>query len=115
MGKPSTYAVLLVLSAIGCGSGDPSSMTDGAVVPDARSPDAEAVDARSPDAQTVDARVVPVASCTSLPEAGTWESISPGSFATFAFAVDHVNAGTVYVGTFENGIWKTTDCGASWV
>jgi hypothetical protein len=34
---------------------------------------------------------------------------------TSRFAVDPVNSGTVYLGTAGLGIWKTTDCGATWV
>ena len=29
-------------------------------------------------------------------------------------AVDPVNLGTVYAGTLFQGVWKRTDCGATW-
>ena len=70
-----------------------------------------------------------VANCDSLPAAGTFEEITPevvrqgiGTLneakekkgGTFAMAVDQVNQGTVYAGTLFQGLWKTTDCGATW-
>lgn len=56
-----------------------------------------------------------VADCGSLPAAGEFESILPeGVTKNFAFAVDPVNLGTVYLGTDGEKIWKTTDCGATW-
>jgi hypothetical protein len=57
-----------------------------------------------------------VLDCGALPAAGTFEKISPpGAGANFAFVVDPVNAGTVYLGTDKQGIWKSEDCGATWV
>jgi photosystem II stability/assembly factor-like uncharacterized protein len=63
-----------------------------------------------------------VGNCDGLAAPGVWQSITPpdvigpGTFGTSAFAVDPLNAGTVYLGTDSgHGIWKTTDCGAHWV
>jgi hypothetical protein len=38
-----------------------------------------------------------------------------GTYGTTDFLIDPANSGTVYLGTSQLGIWKTTDCGASWV
>ena len=76
-----------------------------------------------------------VSSCDKLGAVGAWENITPPGvhlesdhgYGTSAIAVDPINQGTVYVGTSTNvqlpsfnsqkgdGIWKTTDCGATWV
>lgn len=57
--------------------------------------------------------------CNGLPEVGKWEEITPPELLTdsnpTSFVVDPVNQGTVYLGSNKKGIWKTTDCGASWV
>ncbi len=59
---------------------------------------------------------VVVNDCGELPPAGTFEQLLPASVTeNFAFAVDPINAGVVYVGTAQQGIWKTTDCGSTWV
>jgi photosystem II stability/assembly factor-like uncharacterized protein len=74
-----------------------------------------------------------VGSCTApdggkLP-VGVWENITPAgvsldgnamtpagqNFGTHGFVLDPANSGTVYLGTSGEGIWKTTDCGATWV
>ena len=76
-----------------------------------------------------------VGSCNALPAVGTWENITPaqlgaqnwcvpggacganqkGTYGTNAFVLDPNNSGTIYLGTSSLGIWKTTDCGGSWV
>jgi hypothetical protein len=70
-----------------------------------------------------------VGDCTKLGAVGTWERLSlPGvsldpNFQTPAgtnygignFVLDPLHSGTVYVGTSAQGIFKTTDCGATWV
>jgi hypothetical protein len=66
-----------------------------------------------------------VMACDSLADVGVWESITPpdvslaqdGAFNTGvnAFAFDPFNTATVYLGTCSQGIYKTTDCGATWV
>lgn len=65
-----------------------------------------------------------VLACNQLAAKGTWENITP-PLTTLAgpapcefggaFAIDAKNAGTVYLGSCNQGIWKTTDCGATWV
>lgn len=63
--------------------------------------------------------------CDGLAAAGTFEDITPPEVeagfgvvqdggGAFAFAVDPVNQGTVYLGTVRQKVWKSTDCGASW-
>jgi hypothetical protein len=68
-----------------------------------------------------------VGACDSLPAVGDWEQVTPpmvatqlpgpGSctFGTSAFVLDPTRSGTVYLGTCNMGLWKTTDCGANWV
>jgi hypothetical protein len=66
-----------------------------------------------------------VAACDGLPAAGTWEQITPpgvslpgpegAAFGVNAVATDPNNAGTLILGTSEQGIWKSTDCGSTWV
>ena len=64
-----------------------------------------------------------VGDCGGLAAPGTWENITPPDIvvppgeelAAFAFAVDPVNSGTVYFGTAYQRMWKTTDCGSTWV
>jgi hypothetical protein len=76
-----------------------------------------------------------VGACSSLPAPGTWENITPpqldssqwcvpgsmgcpnGPTSTYGahyFAIDPNNSGTIYLGTSSLGLWKTTDCGATW-
>lgn len=70
-----------------------------------------------------------VGKCDALPAAGTWEAITPpginldSSFNTPAgtnygvgsFVLDPQHSGTVYVGSSAQGIYKTTDCGSTWI
>jgi hypothetical protein len=65
-------------------------------------------------------------SCSGLAASGVWEDITPPSvkaqlpgpsncqYGVQALAVDPVNTGVVYLGTCSMGVWKTTDCGATW-
>ncbi|HWB82237.1 MAG TPA: hypothetical protein VG755_45045 [Nannocystaceae bacterium] len=64
--------------------------------------------------------------CDALAGEGVFEDITPAEVAAgfgvvqdgggaFAFAVDPINQGTVYLGTVRQKVWKSTDCGASWV
>lgn len=71
---------------------------------------------------------VVVGTCAGLAAVGTFERITPPlgpspfgpdggpdqETGTFAIAADPVNQGTLYAGTFGQGVWKSTDCGASW-
>ena len=83
-------------------------------------------------------------SCSLLPSPGQWQNITPpqlnmsnwcwpawtsscpgpgdtsasgllATYGTNAFVIDPNNSATVYLGTSSLGIWKTTDCGATWV
>jgi hypothetical protein len=68
-----------------------------------------------------------VTACNALAASGTWEQITPPTvlaqlpgpssapYGTNAFVLDPTNYATVYLGTSGMGIWKTTDCGATWV
>lgn len=71
-----------------------------------------------------------VKDCDGLAAPGVFEEITPPEVKAgiglktpdnqtqggpFAMAVDPVNLGTVYSGTLFQGVWKTTNCGASWV
>jgi hypothetical protein len=66
-----------------------------------------------------------VADCGSLADEGVFEEITPPEVkagfgqvtdggGAFAFDVDPVNQGTIYLGTLWQGLWKSTDCGATW-
>lgn len=62
---------------------------------------------------------VAVLPCDKLPAPGTWERIGPEvSYKSSAWAVssaiDPNQAGTVYAGFAMGGLWKSTDCGATW-
>ena len=64
--------------------------------------------------------------CTGLAAPGTWEQITPPEalaqfpgpgncrYGTGSFVVDP-STDAVYLGTCNMGIWKTTDCGSTWV
>jgi hypothetical protein len=64
-----------------------------------------------------------VADCDGLGEVGAWENITPPfPMLPTALAVDPINSGTLYFGTSPGGlpeptlgIWKSTDCGSTWV
>jgi hypothetical protein len=107
-------------SAPGSGSGGGHGTPSGD--DDTDSPDASALagDGSVPDAGPFDAGIPPqVASCAASKVSGAWENVTAGPLAAdsatnFAYALDPRNAGTVYLGTITHGIWKTTDCGATW-
>jgi hypothetical protein len=70
--------------------------------------------------------VAAVGSCSALPAKGTWDpaSISPVVPTTTvsyqftgkstAIVVDPYDASTVWLGTGDKGLFKSTDCGATW-
>lgn len=112
MGKWSWLG--LALSIVGCGTDDRTSN-------DANSAGRGGEGSSLPP--------VTVQDCSGLAAPGVFEEITPpevkagvGSQMSdgqtrggpFAMAVDPVNLGTVYSGTLFQGVWKTTDCGASW-
>jgi hypothetical protein len=68
-----------------------------------------------------------IGKCDALAPKGKWEQITPpdvvtglanmmpsDAAGTFAFAVDPVNSGTVYLGTVYQKAWKSIDCGSTW-
>ncbi len=106
---------------------------DGAVSNDDSGPSEIGTDGASP-ARAVDAAVPPhvVLPCPTGDagaKVGVWENVTPpgvslsSSFNTpagqnygiHAFVIDPTNTANVYVGTSAQGIYKTTDCGATWV
>jgi len=53
--------------------------------------------------------------CNGLPAAGTWDNVAPpGVTDTNAVMVDPFDAATVWLGANNKGIFKSTDCGATW-
>jgi hypothetical protein len=119
----------------------PDASRDGSI-PDASSPPTDSsppVDSSPLDSSPpMDSSFPPVATCSGT--AGTWQNITPpaldmsnwcsvdfstcnvgtnpsgkvGTYGTTDFLIDEASSGTVYLGTSQLGIWKTTDCGASW-
>lgn len=55
--------------------------------------------------------------CNTDPESvGVWENITPpGVGRTAFFAMNPLDTATLYLATGGDGLFKTTDCGASWV
>jgi len=70
-----------------------------------------------------------VGKCDKLGAVGTWEQITPPqvsldrnfqtpagtNFGIGVFVIDPQNTATVYLGTSSQGLYKTTDCGTTWV
>jgi hypothetical protein len=72
---------------------------------------------------TATAIVNMVGTCSNLPAAGTWENISPvvavvgdtsGKNFAESIVVDPFDPATVWQGAGSAGIFKSTDCGATW-
>jgi hypothetical protein len=56
-----------------------------------------------------------VGACDGLGSAGTWDDITPAAgMGVLHVLADPVNAGTVYLGTANKGVFKSTNCGAAW-
>jgi hypothetical protein len=54
--------------------------------------------------------------CDDLPSEGDWENISPDGLSdTTALIADPFEDGTVWLGTTDGGLFKSTDCGANFV
>lgn len=117
-------SIVLVLMLAAC---ETPAATNDAAASDAAASDAPRADAATPgvdafrdDGGPRDAGRPPVqvGACDALGAVGTWQNVTPPAIpagaTVFALAVDPVNAGTVYLGTIHEGIWKTTDCGAHW-
>jgi hypothetical protein len=86
--------------------------------------------AHAPAKGTPDAGPTQVLACDSLAAVGKWENITPNGttlpdgYLSQAFVLDPLHAGTLYVGighdpgvvkTSAPTLFKTSDCGASWV
>jgi len=52
--------------------------------------------------------------CAHLPAVGTWESVSPVGRAATAIVADPWDSAILWLGTAGHGLWKSTDCGATW-
>ena len=61
--------------------------------------------------------------CDSLGAPGQWQEITPPgvipgpadcTFGSQAFVIDPFDSAVIYLGTCQDGIWKSTDCGATW-
>jgi hypothetical protein len=58
--------------------------------------------------------------CPSIGSSKGWEDITPPGVltsdndATLSFVIDPKDASIVYLGTVKKGLFKTTDCGATW-
>jgi hypothetical protein len=72
--------------------------------------------------RTIDAG--PPRACDSLAAPGVWEKITPNLSVLpgaapcpygGAFVMNPIDPAVVYLGTCNQGVWKTTDCGAGWV
>src|SRR5258706_12068492 len=68
----------------------------------------------------------PPRACDGLAAAGVWEDIDPPELRSTRpgpmdcpyggdFVIDPNDGATIYLGSCEQGIWKSIDCGASWV
>ena len=56
----------------------------------------------------------PVLPCNQLPDGGTWENISPPGYSnTTALVTDPFQDGVVWLGTTDNGLYRSDDCGAT--
>jgi hypothetical protein len=68
--------------------------------------------------------------CSMLGAEGEWQNITPpqisldpklkipngfNQFGVGSFVIDPLDSRTIYIGSCEQGIYKSTDCGASWV
>jgi hypothetical protein len=63
-----------------------------------------------------------VGRCDHLGAVGQWENVTPpdimlsGAYTGVLMTLaDPVTSGTVYATTYQSGVYKSTDCGASWV
>ncbi len=120
LAKTCGLAVLLVgggLSSCGSSATTPGSVTAG--------------DGGSPASDAAGSQAAPhmVTACPGVDgggdAVGEWVDVTPpmvnidpnyGGFNTgvVAFVIDPSNTSTLYLGTHGQGVWKTTDCGASW-
>lgn len=70
---------------------------------------------------------IAVLACNNLGQVGQWQLMTPPDVSVACpetgycanggpeqFVLDPLNAGTIYLGTSAQGIWKSTDCGGTW-
>jgi hypothetical protein len=114
-----TRAACVAVLVFGCGS---TSGTDGRAAQD------DGGGSKGGDAVAPDAPEVVVGPCTNLGTSGQWQQITPkGVVNSQAIALDPFHAGTIWLGTSPHGntagstttmgnggLFKSTDCGASW-
>jgi photosystem II stability/assembly factor-like uncharacterized protein len=85
---------------------------------------AKGVGGQTLDAGSVEAGPHTVGKCDGLGAVGTWENITPpqvvldngdpNNFGVNSFVLDPQKSGTIILGTSAQGIYKSTDCGATW-
>jgi hypothetical protein len=70
-----------------------------------------------------------VTPCDGVAAPGTWEHITPAevnlaadfetpageNYGVHSFVIDPQDTATIYLGTSAQGIWKSSDCGATWM
>jgi photosystem II stability/assembly factor-like uncharacterized protein len=113
-----------VASSEGGAGPDATTSGDGAVLADGGAPDAGGGTPPQPPHK--------VSACPAVDAgsggASAWENVTPPqvslaqdagtgagqNYGTNAFVIDPTNTATVYLGTSAQGIYKTTDCGATW-
>ena len=126
--SPPRAATLLCFVVACSGSAASAPAEDAGSADGALSPtgDAAAADA-SADAASDAAAEAAVTSCTGVPAAGAWDTASispvtftdtanPGAFTgkSMAIAVDPFDSATVWLGTGNSGLFRSTDCGGTW-
>ncbi len=131
--RPGHLAVLPLLFALGCDSNE-SDSNDGGGGPTGGGSNAGSTGSSQPGSGSSSTTgggggngpPPVVADCDGLGAVGEFQEITPPEVkagfgvvtdggGAFAFTVDPVNQGTIYLGTLWQGIWKSTDCGATWV
>jgi hypothetical protein len=124
MKRSATYLLLPLLSACSNGLVGYAAGSD-AARPGPSGPDGSAV---ASDAPPTPPRPVEVWPCSRATYTGAWEHITPESvnlaadfqtpsgdnFGVHSVVVDAANAGTVYIGTSGQGVYKSRDCGSTW-
>jgi hypothetical protein len=126
--KVAGLGLAAIVAACGCGG---ASSGDGPALDDAGAADVAAADVAAADAAAADAAAdVPtppqhaVRPCSGLPDGGpsTWEKITPMSGAIWPMSSTIDPTGALWVGGYgrsmdhpgNGGLFKSTDCGATW-
>jgi hypothetical protein len=144
-GLRGVFALAATVAAASCGSSggnaSPDAASSGASPRDAAAGEASAREASatassssgSPGSSSGSSSSGTVGVCNNLAAPGALENITPpqlnpqswcwpgsmgcanGTYGAHYFALDPNHAGTILLGTSSLGIWKSTDCGATWV